>query len=534
MDNRTSSVNVTSGQPEVKQDSANSNESEKTVDEGQVSLPGEVAGSYLVCHSVEDKKDLVSQKYTTRLGCAVTNDDPKSVLAFENKSTDQSYSFVSKHFQFSTSAPDSFQKTMSGAKASVTRADKGSSIDFLIDVEASSLADLKSYLDKLNVNVVYKDDKVADNASDPRPAKAIPGIFTTVADTVGGTLTSLGFTNANNAFDIKQPKMTYDIPGRIGLDGNVRVVTTVAHSEAPSGVENNIYTVVSYQNEFWGFGEFLDTVEGQISGSSNSLFSVFGNMNIPTLGSIFGGKSDSAIYSSTIGPDGMVYGVGRLNVNGRDMVTEDKYNGYIVAFDNQKKMDFSAIVGQNFTNEVFYGLDFEENRYLVAVGHTERPGMLGPRGGYIAVADLENGTLPYHQWISTFGTQKFNSVSVRKDGTYLIAGQAKREGCDHFDGWIVILDRKQANPTNAIVNHKILGLGQNDVFNRVTSLDDGGIMLEGVMEVSAFTSPNEGLSTEGEQSVYVYLDKDMNLRTAVLADGTPINISDFTDNATCD
>lgn len=494
-------------------------------DDAIIAIPEPVAGAYLVCQSMDNVKDKSKDKYVARMGCLITSNDKDSPLAIKKKKSEASHKFVDEKFAFKLAS-----NNKQGA-SSFERAPVGSPIDYIIDVESQTLRGLKSYLDSLNVNVIHKTSET--DVEDPSTIKEdtkVAGMFVALADMVGGKVEKINLVEAKSAFSLKQPKKLYEVPGKIDLDGTVKLLTEIKFPKKYPGVVNNIYTAVTIDKKLWGFGEFNAPHATQVSGTSNSLFKIFGEDHAEIITS----NSDSAFYSAKVGPDDRVYVVGRENLNGSNGVTEDKYNGSITIFNKDGTYDSRGHVGQAVSDEFFYGLDFEGDSYVVAVGQTRREGMLGPKGGYIAVIDIKNGQLPYHQWISTVGnSQTFNAVSVRKDGKYLIAGQVRRENCDQYDGWIVLLDRSKSTPTEAIEAHKILGLGNNDSFNRITTLDNGDILVEGVMDLTPFQAPNEKNALSGPQSVYIYLDTTMNVKSAVLKDGTNIELTDFTSQRSC-
>ena len=164
----------------------------------------------------------------------------------------------------------------------------------------------------------------------------------------------------------------------------------------------------------------------------------------------YGGDGESAIFAAKMRNDGYIFTAGKKALKGLPdrSVTEDFHNASLFMIDPQTGDSvLGAEFGQDVSNEVVWGLDFDKDGTVLAVGYTERDEVEG-KAGYIGKITItsSNPDQPAadfdHQWLDSPGEQAFNDVSVLNDGNYAVVGVTKQPNCDYTDGFVIILKSK--------------------------------------------------------------------------------------------
>ena len=121
----------------------------------------------------------------------------------------------------------------------------------------------------------------------------------------------------------------------------------------------------------------------QAVGSENSLWVSFGDdLSLQQDIVQYGGDGESAIFAAKMRNDGYIFTAGKKALRGLRGVTEDLHNASLFMIDPQtgESVLGGAEFGQDESNEVVWGLDFDKDGTVLAVGYTERDAVEGKAG----------------------------------------------------------------------------------------------------------------------------------------------------------
>ena len=131
----------------TQQESSSSDNEDKSVSEPEifvdedVTLPGNIAGSFLTCSSGDYQVSDTDEKITLQINCAVVNDNKESKLNFSKKESTESKELMNKDFEFIN-----FGAPVSGVIAETTKYSVGSIYDYKISLEAESFETVTNYI----------------------------------------------------------------------------------------------------------------------------------------------------------------------------------------------------------------------------------------------------------------------------------------------------------------------------------------------------------------------------------------------------
>ena len=504
------------------------NGDEEFADE-DAALPANISGSFLTCARVS--QEVVSSKAVTKINCAINNRDEDSDLAFDKKASQAAKDLIA----------ESFELKLLGAPIlgnyEVTSMPEGSVTDYKITLETDSVVATSKFLNESIIQLDYNQSLDGN--------KSLAGqLKTFLPDLLEGTDSTISGTNS----DLPNPqvvKKNYTLQGTLKPDFTVDVIASTTLSNATGNTVHPLYSILSTENKNYAFGSvrnYLFSGDGyeQAVGSENSLWVSFGDdLSLQQAIVQYGGDGESAIFAAKMRNDGYIFTAGKKALRGLRGVTEDLHNASLFMIDPQtgESVLGGAEFGQDVSNEVVWGLDFDKDGTVLAVGYTERDGVEG-KAGYIGKITITstNPDQPAadfdHQWLDSPGEQAFNDVSVLNDGNYAVVGVTKQPNCDYTDGFVIILNKELPVPL-VTDQYIMLSTGTNVFFNDVVVREDGLMQIAAEVDFSGGTTLNPNINLSGYHRVSLLLNEKYEVLQANLNDGTPVKFEKGSSNKEC-